>query len=404
MDEIIQSFHKRKDTRYKKGTLLLVSTLTLALSAWAGPSQDTDTANYQPQSAEMERLRSQIETLRHSLKGAQQQQGDLRTRLADAEQAITTLDARLKEYDAQVQTHTWRLNELELEKRRLQDELDAQSAALGRQLRAAYILGRQDDLKILLNQEDPAQLARQLVYYDYLNRARMRRIENYSANLKQLAVVTESIGQQVASLETLQTAQREERQLLELGRQTRVQLLVGLNNEISAKNEELTRLLEDERRLQALLPTLRQPAAPHEPEGRGDHAPFAALKGKLAWPSQGPLIAHYDGPRLGGQLKWRGVLIQAAEGAAVRAVAAGRVVFADELRGFGLLVIIDHGDGYMSLYGYNRELHKKSGDQVEAGETVAAVGLNGAEEPAGLYFEIRAHGEPSNPALWCVPP
>lgn len=380
---------------------MLVS--ALALPAW-GATQDNDAANYQSKSAELENLRNRIETLRHSLHDAQQQQGDLRTRLADAEQAIAALDARLKDHDAQLQTHTRRLNELEAEKRRLQDELDAQSAALGRQLRAAYILGRQDDLKILLNQEDPAQLGRQLVYSDYLNRARMRRIENYSVNLKQLAAVTESIGQQVATLETLQTAQREERQLLEVGRQTRVQLLAGLNSEIGVKNEELTRLLEDERRLQALLPTLQQSAATHESASGGNPAPFATLKGKLPWPSQGRLIAHYDSPRLGEQLKWRGVLIQAAEGTAVRAIAAGRVVFADELRGFGLLVIIDHGDGYMSLYGYNRELHKKSGDRVEAGETIAAVGLNGAEEPAGLYFEIRVHGEPSNPTQWCAPP
>ena len=394
--------YKVKDTRYKISVLALV--YALVLPAWVGAGQDNNTANYQTKSTELENLRSRIETLRHGLEGAQQQQGDLRTRLADAEQAIAALDARLKEYDAQLQTHTRRLNELEAEKRRLQDELDAQSAALGRQLRAAYILGRQDDLKILLNQEDPARLGRQLVYSDYLNRARMNRIENYSVNLKQLATVTETIGHQVTALETLQTAQGEERQLMELGRQTRVQLLAGLNIEIGARNEELTRLLEDERRLQALLPTLQQSAVAHEPQTGSVSAPFATLKGKLPWPSQGPLIARYDSPRLGGQLKWRGVLIQAPEGAAVRAIAAGRVVFADELRGFGLLIIIDHGDGYMSLYGYNRELHKKSGDRVEASETIAAVGLNGAEEPAGLYFEIRAHGEPSNPAQWCAPP
>lgn len=374
------------------------------LPAWVGAGQDNNTANYQTKSTELENLRSRIETLRHSLQGAQQQQDDLRTRLADAEQAIAALDARLKEHDAQLQTHTRRLDELEAEKHHLQDELDNQSAALGRQLRAAYILGGQDDLKILLNQEDPARLGRHLAYYDYLNRARMRRIEHYNMNLRQLAAVTESIGQQVASLEILQTAQRDEKQLLELGRQTRTQLLAGLSGEISSQNEELTRLLEDEKRLQALLPTLLKPAAAHAPQSGGDAAPFATLKGKLPWPSQGTLIAHYDSPRLGGQLKWRGVLIQAAEGAAVRAIAAGRVVFADALRGFGLLVIIDHGDGYMSLYGHNRELHKKSGDRVEAGETIAAVGLNGAEEPAGLYFEIRAHGEPSNPSQWCTPP
>lgn len=380
---------------------MLVS--ALGLPAW-GATQDHNPTQYQTQSAELENLRSRIETLRHSLQGAQQQQGDLRTRLADAEQAIAALDARLKEYDAQLQTHSRRLDELEAEQHRLQDELDVQSTALGRQLRAAYILGKQDDLKILLNQEDPARLGRHLAYYDYLNRARMRRIEHYHANLKQLAAVTESIGQQAATLEALQTAQRDERQLLELGRQTHAQLLAGLSDEISTRNEELTRLLEDEKRLQALLPTLQKPAVTHEPETGSEHAPFATLKGKLPWPSQGPLIARYDSPRLGGQLKWRGVLIQAEEGAAVRAIAAGRVVFADELRGFGLLVIIDHGGGYMSLYGYNRELHKKSGDQVEAGATIAAVGLNDAEESAGLYFEIRAHGEPSNPAQWCAPP
>ena len=376
---------------------------TLAALFIGAASAGNNTA-YQTKSAELENLRSRIETLRHSLEGAQQQQGDLRTRLADAEQAIAALDARLKEHDTQLQTHTRRLNELEAEKHRLQDELDVQSTALGRQLRAAYILGRQDDLKILLNQEDPTRLGRHLAYYDYLNRARMRWIGHYNVSLKQLAAVTESIGQQVATLDTLQTAQRDERQLLELGRQTRTQLLAGLSSEINTQNEELTRLLEDEKRLQALLPTLQKPAETHEPKISGDAAPFATLKGKLPWPGQGTLIARYDSPRLGGQLKWRGVLIQAEEGAAVRAIAAGRVVFADALRGFGLLVIIDHGDGYMSLYGYNRELHKKSGDQVEAGEAIAAVGSNGAEESAGLYFEIRAHGEPNNPAQWCAPP
>ena len=362
-----------------------------------------DTTAYQGKSADLGHLRGQIETLRQSLKGAQQQQSDLRTRIKDVEQAIAALDARLKEYNTQLQTHTHRLNELEAEKRRLEDELDVQGTALGRQLRAAYMLGGQDDLKIVLNQEHPARLGRHLAYYDYLNRARMRRIQNYGENLKQLAAVTESIGQQVSTLKKLEATQKEEKQLLELGQQTRTQMLAGLDSEIGVKNAELTRLLEDEKRLQTLLPTLQRRAPAHEPTP-GGHAPFATLKGKLPWPSQGPLIARYDSPRLGGQLKWRGVLIQAPEGTAVQAIAAGRVVFADELRGFGLLVIIDHGDGYMSLYGYNRELHKKSGDWVEAGEIIAAVGLNGAEEPGNLYFEIRAHGEPNNPAQWCVPP
>ncbi|MEO6697368.1 MAG: peptidoglycan DD-metalloendopeptidase family protein [Gammaproteobacteria bacterium] len=374
-----------------------------------------DNTAYQSKSADLENLRGQIETLRQSLEGAQQQQSDLRTRLAGVEQAIAALNARLKEYNVQLQTHTRRVNELDAEKRRLQGELDAQSTALGRQLRAAYILGGRDDLKILLNQEDPARLGRHLAYYDYLNRARMRRIEHYGENLKQRAAVTESIGQQVSTLKKLEATQKEEKQLLELGQQTRSQILAGLDSEISVKNEELSRLLEDERRLQVLLPTLQRQAPAHEPEpgggatgnripGAADHAPFAMLKGKLPWPSQGALIARYDSPRLGGQLKWHGVLIQAPEGTAVRAIAAGQIVFAGELRGFGLLVIIDHGDGYMSLYGYNRELHKKSGDWVEAGGLIAAVGLNAAEEPGGLYFEIRAHGEPNNPAQWCVPP
>lgn len=366
------------------------------LSAWAGSAQDQ--ANYQTKTADLERIRAQIEALRAQLDAAHGERDALRTELRRIERDIGDINRRLRERDTELQARSDKLAELERARQTQRDGLAAQRHALARQLRAAYMLGHQEYPKLLLNQQDPAALGRSLVYYDYFSRARAQRIARLNADLAQLDNLEQTIREQTARVEQLRAAERAERETLEQSRQARREVLAQLNGAIQNRDQELQRLLDDQRQLEQLLPKLRQAMAAAPPSGK--RAPFADLKGKLPWPVQGPLLATYGSPRMDGAMKWQGIIIGAPEGREVKAVAAGRVAFADWLRGFGLLTIIDHGGGYMSLYGHNQSLYKRSGDWVEAGAAIAGVGSSGGRAAPGLYFEIRRDGEPSDPLSW----
>ncbi|MEW6353727.1 MAG: peptidoglycan DD-metalloendopeptidase family protein [Pseudomonadota bacterium] len=366
------------------------------LSAWAGSAQDQ--ANYQTKTADLERIRAQIEALRAQLDAAHGERDALRTELRRIERDIGDINRRLRERDTELQARSDKLAELERARQTQRDGLAVQRHALAGQLRAAYMLGRQEYPKLLLNQQDPAALGRSLVYYDYFSRARAQRIARLNADLAQLDNLEQTIREQTARVEQLRAAERVEKETLEQSRQARREVLAQLNGAIQNRDQELQRLLDDQRQLEQLLPKLRQAMAAAPPSGK--RAPFADLKGKLPWPVQGPLLATYGSPRMDGAMKWQGIIIGAPEGREVKAVAAGRVAFADWLRGFGLLTIIDHGGGYMSLYGHNQSLYKRSGDWVEAGAAIAGVGSSGGRAAPGLYFEIRRDGEPSDPLSW----
>jgi septal ring factor EnvC (AmiA/AmiB activator) len=281
--------------------------------------------------------------------------------------------------------------------------------SLAQQIRAAYTIGQQEYVKILLNQQDPAAVSRTLTYYDYFNRARLTRIKSIDTSLAELQKLEEKIQAKTAKLERNQQEQSSEKTQLENTRSQRANVLARLHQQILAKGERLSLMQEDERRLQRLLDSLAtapaddaQTPADSELATEGtEHTPFRTLRGRLQWPSRGKLTTRYGSARKIGKLKWQGVTIRAPEGTEVRAISHGRVAFSDWLRGFGLLTIIDHGDGYMSLYGGNQSLFKEVGDWVEAGEVIAGVGNSGGRKNSALYFEIRHNGKPTNPLKWC---
>ena len=382
-----------------KSLLILLFSLLAGANAWAAAIPDETT--YQTKAADLEKLRAQIEALRTNLNEVHGQHKAVHEQLRAIEQDIDKLSRNLDERDSELQRQTQRLAELEATKETQQGVLAKQRRALGEQLRASYIIGRQEYLKILLNQQNPAAIGRGLIYYKYFNRARMQRIANLTTELAQLDDLEQVVRQQVVEVENLRTAQLEAKQALETSQAARRALLAQLDTDIRNKDQELQRLVEDERQLQELLPKLQQALAaiPAEP---GDHEPFDRLKGKLPWPTSGPIRNAYGSPRMAGAMKWQGVVIGAPAGQEVRAVSPGRVAFADWLRGFGLLLIIDHGNGYMSLYGQNQSLAKRAGDWVEGGAIIANVGSSEAGGGTGLYFEIRHQGEPNNPGLWCT--
>src|SRR5690606_34075729 len=217
-----------------------------------------------------------------------------------------------------------------------------------------------------------------------------------------LRALETEIRDQTRELEALRTRQERERHALEAARVRRAQLLAALNRQLSAQQDEIERLRADERRLQRLLQELRTVLPEAELPSPGPQERFGALNGRLPLPLAGRIAAGYGEPKGIGDLTWRGIFIAAREGDPVRAVARGRVAFADWLRGFGLLLILDHGDGYMTLYGHNQALHRRTGDWVEAGETIAAAGNTGGAPAMGVYFEIRQNGVPHDPLQWCA--
>lgn len=377
--------------------------------------------------AELRELRGEIGTLRSTLATDRRQKEALRAQLHSAEAAIGKTSRSLAQLQQELRRHSSELENLRQRQRQLQENLAAQRQALAQQLRASYAMGRQDFLKILLNQQDPSALGRNLTYYDFLNRARVSQIDAINGDLVELAAVEQSIAEKNQLLTQAKNKTEEEKTRLEESRKQRGLVLARLSADIQTKEQQLQRLLEDERQLGQLLKRLeeaqqrakrtqRPPAKPEKPSttippGRPapsetpqrirDASLFANLQGRLRWPVQGQIAAHYGTSRGLGASKWQGVLIAAAEGQNVHAISRGRVVFADWLRGFGLMLIVDHGEGYMSLYGQNQNLRKSVGDAVESGEVIASAGNSGGHMNPGLYFEIRRNGAPVNPALWC---
>ncbi len=346
---------------------------------------------------ELEQLRTRIQALRATLANEHTARKELVHSLKTSEQAIGRINQRLRRLDAKVETHNAQLARLQQDREHLADAMSTQRKTLAAQIRSAYLMGRQDRLKLLLNQQDPARVGRSLIYYDYLNRVRAGHIARADADLARVATAERAIEQQRMHLAELHRAQQQEKEILDEGQQTRTLILARLNTDIQRKGTDLARLLEDERALDELLQRLT--SAPRPPESPS-HPAFAALKGTLPWPASGAVTAPLGGSE---RSRAQGVLIEGRAGDTVQAVSPGRVVFAEWLRGFGLLTIIDHSDGYMTLYGHNQALYKKVGDWAEAGEIIGAMGVSGGHERPGVYFEIREQGVPRDPRAWCLP-
>jgi septal ring factor EnvC (AmiA/AmiB activator) len=387
-----------------------------------GPAVPADaggtSAAERDKSAKLEVLRRTIKDLRTSLDKARDQRSELRGQLRDAEVNIGSLSVAIKKLERETQQKNAELRGLRAQRDEVSAALDLQRQALAQQIVAGYAMGRQGQLKIVLSQQEPSSIGRMLTYYDYLNRARVDRIGEIDRKLAEIDVLQQAIAQQAEALEDLHNQRAGQLQALQESKASRRQILVKLGAEINTKQQRLEALLQNERNLSELVIKLRRalaaippepaPAPSSAPPSRSatgpapkDGAPFARYKGRLSWPARGKITARYGSSRQVGALTWRGVMIGAEEGGDVKAIYRGRVAFADWLRGFGLLIIIDHGDGYMSLYGHNQNLARGVGDWVERGDVIATVGNSGGEDSAGLYFEIRHNGVPDNPLQWC---
>jgi murein hydrolase activator len=301
---------------------------------------------------------------------------------------------RVRQERAEVST---RRSTLADQKKEQEAELAKERASLAGQLRAAYLIGREEPLKLLLNQKDPARAGRMFAYYGYFGRARAEQIERIAAAMQRIEALDTELAEAETKLVSLEAERQAELEKLEGARAKRGKVLASLDSEGRSRAQNLERLKKQQSGLETLLRELKR-AMDRLPSIDNNDA-FARLRGKLSWPVSGRVVARFGEQRAGG-LKWDGVLVATDRGAAVKAVSEGRVVYADWLPGLGLLAILDHGEGYLSLYGHNDRLYKSVGERVAAGDPIAAAGDSGGRARPELYFEIRKGGRPVDPRPW----
>lgn len=362
--------------------------------------------------ADLRELRARIEALQKRLAGAEEFKSEAVDALKDSERAISDARRNLRELAQQSEAAAKHLAGLRAESRARESALGSQRELLSRLLRQLHAGGQVEPLRLLLNQGDPSHIARHIHYFGYISRARSAKIDEMRANLARLEELAREAGRRTAELEALAAAQSTQQQRLELERQSRARALAGISSEIRQQQLEMSALRRNETRLSRLVEQLgrviaRKPGPPRlrnerVPDAAHDGSPFEQLKGRLSLPVRGELGNRFGSPRSDGGPAWKGLFIAARAGEEVRAIAAGTVVFADWLRGFGNLLIIDHGEAYMSLYAYNEALFKRVGDAIRGGDPIGVVGNSGGNTDSGLYFEVRHQGKPLDPLNWVI--
>lgn len=406
------------------GTLLLAG---LAFSAAAAPKP------------ELQDVRNRIEALQRELDSKEDAKASAADALKESEQAISELNLSLRELSDQQALARNNLASIEKQRLSLNQRIGADQLLLGKLLHQQYRSGQQDQFRILLNQENPSQAARQLRYYTYLAKARQDMLTDLRAHLLKLHQLGAAAEAKQAEIDRIKAEQDKDKQDLLAQKQAKKQLLTRISAQIGKQRGELSQLQKNEKRLTELIERLakieqtrleqarqdqerkkqeKRPVktartdktpstrnapttAPEQPDLSLADGSFKKLKGKLALPVKGELAGRFGAARQDSGAAWRGLFIRTGSGQDVRAVAPGRIVFSDWLRGFGNLIIIDHGDGFMSLYGYNESLFKQAGETLRAGEVIASTGNSGGHAETGLYFELRYQSRPFDPLSWC---
>lgn len=378
----------------RSGTIACLSAL-LCVAALAQEPSNRELSQVKEQ--ELVELREQISDLKMSMDRRAEERDRITAVLQSAEVQISEKRIKLKELERQKNYSERRKAELDTRIAERRAELDAESAQLADQVRAAYMSGSQERIKLLLNQQDPAALGRQLKYYEYFSNFRAANIDSVTRHLDELATLQAEAAEEETRLTRLAQSRYAELSELDGAQTQRRELLASLDRQQASEGSAIKRLAAQEEDLARLISELATILSDYPITSE---EPFTAFRGRLTWPVAGQLLHDYGEGRASGQLKWNGVVLAAPRGREVRAVYHGRVIFAEWLAGMGLLMIVDHGEGYMTLYGYNETLLKSPGDWVAPGDVIATVGDSGGQRQSGLYFEVRQGSKPVNPRIW----
>ena len=431
---------------------LLVAWLAVTLSApillaasgkEAGAASPSEVAERQ---SDLKSLRGQIESLRREMAATEGSRRDAADQLQDAERAISSTQRELHQLTAQIGMLQARLKDLAGESRAFEQRLSAQQGQLEKLLYRQYLRGNPDPLRLLLNGDDPNQSARDLHYLEAVGRSRSQLLREIETTLQRRQALASEARQQTEQLSAIEAMQQEEHTRLLTQREQRRAMLDKVSEQIVTQRREIGNLQRDEKRLAELVDRLAKVIAARAAEAReasrrevqrrelarhetrqekppragtqpADAEPttqaseshsrqaaattgnLASLRGELRLPTRGAVSNRFGTARQEGST-WKGLFIRASAGSAVSSIAGGRIVFAEWMRGFGNLLIVDHGNGYLSIYANNDSLLKQVGDDVRAGETIATVGNSGGNPESGLYFEIRHQGKPLDPLAW----
>lgn len=337
----------------------------------------------------------EVDTLRQALQKRQLEQRQLERRLEDSERRIGELAREIRRLEAELAELKARRAEVDRRLRTVGETRDRHRAHLAAALRSLYAQGRDTGLRLWLGESDPAVIGRTRTYLTYLTRARVRHMQAVREAEAELRRLQTTLAATQRELEARHRRLQGRQERLRVAQAERRQILAALQRRNERDAARLERLLADQKRLQGLVDGLERGArSPRRADGRWRH-------GSLVWPVQGKVVARYGAPRAAdGRLRWQGWVIRAPEGTPVRAVDEGVVRYAGWMRGYGNLIIIDHGRQRLSLYGFNQALLKGVGERVRAGEAVALVGASGGRERPALYFELRQRGKPLDPARW----
>ncbi|MCY4420098.1 MAG: peptidoglycan DD-metalloendopeptidase family protein [Gammaproteobacteria bacterium] len=384
-----------KTGRLQVVLLVGIAVCTASVSA-ASTQQDLE--------KKLARVQTQIQASQFKIEKHRGEAGTLETELREFERKIGQLNHQLGKTESELKRHRAQVQTLESRKQGLLKQLSRHRNVLYAQLRSEYLYGGQEKLKLLLNQEEHAKLGRTLVFYDYLHRARVRKIEQANTILQDVHQVQDEIEEEQRVATRTRTLVLDQKQEISAQQMKRKDVLARIQARVSDEQARLANLEISRQQLQELLDELLA-ALINIPYIDQDQD-FRKVKGKLFWPVAGKPSNRYGQKRKFSRrtLYWQGVFIPGKTGNDVYSIFHGRVVFAEWMRGLGLLTIIDHGNGYMSLYGHSQSLYKRPGEWVKAGERIASVGNSGGHSRTGVYFEIRRHGKPVNPQLWCKKP
>ncbi len=380
--------------------LLLASAVSAPLEA----ANDT-ASKLKAGSEDLNRVRAKIGAANQSIDRDRSAQSAQRQAVEAAERKIAESQAQLKKLAAQVEEQDARLRAAQASRAAAEARLVQARERLARQVRSAYVAGQGGSTALLLSQEEPDRIGRLLTYFDYLNRASARNMDEINAEIAAVSAEAVKVETERDALQKLQLTRQRALAELENDRGERKKAVAALDAKIADAGEKVKALQSSEKEIQALLGKLREAlkAVPPPAKSSGSKNPFPKMRGVLAWPLRGNILANYGDSKSDSRLLWKGLWIAASEGAPVRASAAGRVAYVGWLSSYGLIVVIEHDKGFFTLYGHNATVATAAGEQVAAGEVIAAVGNTGGYERSGLYFEVRRGTEPQDPRDWLGP-
>jgi murein hydrolase activator len=373
--------------------LLVLFCQLYCFNSWA------DNAKPAPSKEQLSELQQQIQALQKNLNQINQSKNSELNQLKKTDLEINQLVRQIYQLDQKIDQLEKSYKLLDKDIQTNQQSFEEHQKILAGQLTASYHIGQQEFMKLLLNQQNPAIFGRVMSYYQYFHQARITQIDQVSLIISKLSDQRNQLQLLQQEIELQQYLKNNEKSTLQEQQLQRNILINNLSKQQQDAASKLKQLEQDEQQLKKLLETLQRAAK--KIQKKKLRKPFSKSKGRLKWPLRGKLKKLYGHWRSINKVKWKGNIILSPEGQNVYSISHGTVVYSDWLRGYGLLTIIDHGKGYMSLYGYSQALLKSVGDQVEQGEVIATAGRTSGRSKAGIYFEIRYNGKPTNPARWC---